>query len=119
MVIMEGRYLRTGDKEYETLARFWTKIFALTFGIGVATGIVAALVADAGGVGEGLTDWLSTHLGRDRVTPYKFTRTSKAALGSAFLALIETGRFKYWTDDKDHVGGDGWWFWQQAAHCIS
>ncbi|MCF8232568.1 MAG: cytochrome ubiquinol oxidase subunit I [Bacteroidales bacterium] len=40
MVIMEGRYLRTGNKEYETLARFWTKIFALTFGIGVATGIV-------------------------------------------------------------------------------
>lgn len=40
MVIMEGQYLRTGDKVYETLARFWTKIFALTFGIGVATGIV-------------------------------------------------------------------------------
>lgn len=40
MVIMEGLYLKTGDKEYETLARFWTKIFALTFGIGVATGIV-------------------------------------------------------------------------------
>lgn len=40
MVIMEGLYIRTGKKEYETLARFWTKIFALTFGIGVATGIV-------------------------------------------------------------------------------
>jgi len=40
MVIMEGRYLRTGDKDYESMARFWTKIFALTFGIGVATGIV-------------------------------------------------------------------------------
>lgn len=40
MVIMEALYLRTGNKEYETLARFWTKIFALTFGIGVATGIV-------------------------------------------------------------------------------
>ncbi len=40
MVIMEGLYLKTGNKEYETLARFWTKIFALTFGIGVATGIV-------------------------------------------------------------------------------
>jgi cytochrome d ubiquinol oxidase subunit I len=40
MVIMEGRYLRTGDKLYETMARFWTRIFALTFGIGVATGIV-------------------------------------------------------------------------------
>jgi cytochrome d ubiquinol oxidase subunit I len=40
MVIMEGLYLRTGNKVYETMARFWTKIFALTFGIGVATGIV-------------------------------------------------------------------------------
>lgn len=40
MVIMEGLYLRTGDKVYEQMARFWTKIFALTFGIGVATGIV-------------------------------------------------------------------------------
>jgi cytochrome d ubiquinol oxidase subunit I len=40
MVIMEGMYLRTGKKMYEQMARFWTKIFALTFGIGVATGIV-------------------------------------------------------------------------------
>lgn len=40
MVIFEGQYLRTKNKEYETLARFWTRIFALTFGIGVATGIV-------------------------------------------------------------------------------
>lgn len=40
MVIMEGLYLRTGDKVYEKMTRFWTKIFALTFGIGVATGIV-------------------------------------------------------------------------------
>ncbi len=40
MVIMEGIYLKTGKKEYGILARFWTKIFALTFGVGVATGIV-------------------------------------------------------------------------------
>lgn len=40
MVITEGMYLRTGNKLYENLARFWTKIFALTFGIGVVTGIV-------------------------------------------------------------------------------
>jgi len=40
MVVMEGMYLRSGAKVYETMARFWTKIFALTFGIGVATGIV-------------------------------------------------------------------------------
>ncbi|MEM7656405.1 MAG: cytochrome ubiquinol oxidase subunit I [Bacteroidota bacterium] len=40
MVIMEGLYLRTKDEAYHRLAFFWTKIFALTFGIGVATGIV-------------------------------------------------------------------------------
>lgn len=40
MVIFEGSYLRTKKKKYELLARFWTKIFAVTFGLGVATGIV-------------------------------------------------------------------------------
>jgi cytochrome bd ubiquinol oxidase subunit I len=40
MVLMEGTYLKTGNKQYEQLARFWTKIFAITFGLGVATGIV-------------------------------------------------------------------------------
>ncbi len=40
MVIMEGLYLKTNENIYKNLARFWTKIFALIFGIGVATGIV-------------------------------------------------------------------------------
>ena len=40
MVIFEGLYLKTGKKEYEILTRFWLKIFAITFGIGVATGII-------------------------------------------------------------------------------
>ncbi|MBK9292251.1 MAG: cytochrome ubiquinol oxidase subunit I [Bacteroidetes bacterium] len=40
MVIYEGAFLRTGNKMYEQLARFWTRIFAITFGLGVATGIV-------------------------------------------------------------------------------
>jgi cytochrome d ubiquinol oxidase subunit I len=40
LVIMEGQYLRTGNKMYEQMTRFWIKIFALIFGIGVATGIV-------------------------------------------------------------------------------
>lgn len=40
MVIMEWKFLRTGNKIYETMARFWTRIFALIFGIGVATGVV-------------------------------------------------------------------------------
>lgn len=40
LVIMEGLYLRTGNKLYERMTRFWIRIFALIFGIGVATGIV-------------------------------------------------------------------------------
>ena len=40
LVILEGLYIKTGNKEYEILTRFWIKIFALTFGIGVATGII-------------------------------------------------------------------------------
>ena len=40
MVIMEGLYLKTGSKQYEILTKFWLKIFAITFGIGVATGII-------------------------------------------------------------------------------
>ncbi|MEZ4894210.1 MAG: cytochrome ubiquinol oxidase subunit I [Saprospiraceae bacterium] len=40
MVIFESAYIRTKNEDYHKLAKFWTKIFALTFGIGVATGIV-------------------------------------------------------------------------------
>jgi cytochrome d ubiquinol oxidase subunit I len=40
LVLMEGAYLKTGDKVYEKMTRFWIKVFALIFGIGVATGIV-------------------------------------------------------------------------------
>jgi cytochrome d ubiquinol oxidase subunit I len=40
MVWLEGRFLVTRDALYETAARFWTRIFALNFAIGVATGIV-------------------------------------------------------------------------------
>ncbi|MBC7888770.1 MAG: cytochrome ubiquinol oxidase subunit I [Ferruginibacter sp.] len=40
LVIMEGLYLKTGNKVYEQMTRFWIRIFALIFGIGVATGII-------------------------------------------------------------------------------
>ncbi len=40
MVIFESLFIKTKKKEYHVLTRFWTKIFALTFGIGVVTGIV-------------------------------------------------------------------------------
>ncbi|RXG30032.1 cytochrome ubiquinol oxidase subunit I [Leeuwenhoekiella palythoae] len=40
MVVFESLYVRTKKEDYHILAKFWTKIFALTFGIGVVTGIV-------------------------------------------------------------------------------
>ncbi|MGD8441177.1 MAG: cytochrome ubiquinol oxidase subunit I [Holophagae bacterium] len=40
LVYLEGQYLRTGKPIYERAAKFWTKIFALNFAIGVASGIV-------------------------------------------------------------------------------
>jgi cytochrome d ubiquinol oxidase subunit I len=40
LVIMEGLYLKTKNQLYEQMTRFWVRIFALTFAMGVATGIV-------------------------------------------------------------------------------
>lgn len=40
LVVMEGMYLKTRNKIYENITRFWIKIFALVFAMGVATGIV-------------------------------------------------------------------------------
>jgi cytochrome d ubiquinol oxidase subunit I len=40
LVIMESLWLKTENSLYLQMARFWTKVFALTFAIGVATGIV-------------------------------------------------------------------------------
>lgn len=40
LVIMEGLWLKTGRPLYHQMARYWTRVFALTFAIGVATGIV-------------------------------------------------------------------------------
>lgn len=40
LVFLEIRYLQTKDIQYEVAAKFWTKIFALNFALGVASGIV-------------------------------------------------------------------------------
>ncbi len=40
LVIMEGLYLKTKDIKYKEMTQFWLKIFALTFALGVATGLV-------------------------------------------------------------------------------
>jgi hypothetical protein len=76
---------------------------------------VTHTIADAGGVGEGLADYLATHLGKTAVTQFKFSASSKARIGSTFISLIETGRFLYWKTAVEY--DDAWWFYTQAAHC--
>ncbi len=40
MVGIEGMYLKTRDPEYMAMAKYWTRVFAVNFAMGVATGIV-------------------------------------------------------------------------------
>ncbi len=40
LVFMESMYMKTRDPEYRAMARFWTRVFAVNFAMGVATGIV-------------------------------------------------------------------------------
>ena len=40
LVVMEAMFLKTRNTQYEAMAKFWTKIFAVNFAVGVATGIV-------------------------------------------------------------------------------
>ncbi|WP_028387633.1 cytochrome ubiquinol oxidase subunit I [Legionella fairfieldensis] len=42
LVIMEAVWLKTNNPVYLKICKFWTKIFALTFGMGVVSGIVLA-----------------------------------------------------------------------------
>ncbi len=40
LAVLEWRWIRTQNPHYQTLYRFWIKIFAITFGMGVVSGVV-------------------------------------------------------------------------------
>ena len=40
LLVLEALYLRTGKSIYMDIARHWTKIFAISFGMGVVSGVV-------------------------------------------------------------------------------
>jgi len=40
IAVLESIYFRTGDNEWARLSQFWTKIFAVVFGMGVVSGLV-------------------------------------------------------------------------------
>lgn len=131
LVLMEGAYLKTGNKLYERMTRFWIKIFALIFGIGVATGIVmefefgtnwatySRYVGDIFGsalAAEGIfafaleSGFLGLLLfGWNRVTPkVHFFATIMVALGSMFSAIwIVVANSWQQTPAGFHIVGNG------------
>jgi cytochrome bd ubiquinol oxidase subunit I len=110
LVIMESAWLATGKTLYREMTRFWVKIFALIFSIGVASGIVmefqfgtnwsaySRYVGDVFGsalAAEGIfaffleSGFLALLIfGWDRVGPKThFFATLMVALGSTFSAI--------------------------------
>ncbi|GMV37089.1 MAG: cytochrome ubiquinol oxidase subunit I [Fimbriimonadales bacterium] len=110
MVYTEGKFLRTKDPQYEALTRFLTRIFAVTFAMGVASGIVmefqfgtnwstySRYVGDVFGsalAAEGIfaffleSGFLAVLVfGWDRVSPkMHFFSTCMVSLGSMFSAI--------------------------------
>lgn len=131
LVIMEGLFLKTGNIIYEQMTRFWIKIFALIFGIGVATGIImefefgtnwatySKYVGDIFGsalAAEGIfafaleSGFLGILLfGWNRVTPKAhFFSTLMVFLGSAFSAVwIVVANSWQQTPAGFHIVGEG------------
>lgn len=110
LVLIEGAWLWTRDAKYHQMARYWTRIFALTFAIGVASGIVmefefgtnwatySRFVGDVFGsalAAEGIfaffleSGFLAVLLfGWDKVTPrWHFFSTCMVCLGAHFSAI--------------------------------
>jgi cytochrome bd ubiquinol oxidase subunit I len=110
LVWLEARYLWTKEAIYETAAKFWTQLFAVTFAMGVATGIVmefqfgtnwavySRFVGDVFGsalAAEGIfaffleSGFLAVLVfGWDKVSPrFHFFATLMVALGSIFSAI--------------------------------
>src|SRR5205823_2602551 len=110
MVIMEGIYLRTGDDVYHRMTKFWSRVFAVNFAMGVATGIVmefqfgtnwaafSRYVGDVFGsalAAEGIfaffleSGFLAVLVfGWDRVTArFHFVATIMVSLGSIFSSI--------------------------------
>lgn len=56
-----------------------------------------SLVIDATGLGAGLASLLTSRFGQERILPFTFTRPSKSRLAYQLLALINSGRLKFYS----------------------
>jgi cytochrome bd ubiquinol oxidase subunit I len=131
LVLMEAMYLKTRNLQYEAMTKFWTKIFAVNFAVGVATGIVmefefgtnwatySRYVGDVFGsalAAEGIfaffleSGFLAVLVfGWDKVSPkMHFLSTCMVALGSVFSAVwIVVANSWQQTPAGFHIVGEG------------
>jgi cytochrome d ubiquinol oxidase subunit I len=131
LVAIEALWLKTKNPLFHQMARFWTKVFALTFAIGVATGIVmefefgtnwatySRYVGDVFGsalAAEGIfaffleSGFLAVLLfGWDKVGPkLHFFATCMVALGAHFSAIwIIVANSWMQTPTGFHIVGEG------------
>jgi len=131
LVTMEWRYLRTHDPLWESMARFFTRIFAVNFALGVATGVVmefefgtnwatySRFVGDVFGsalAAEGIfaffleSGFLAVLVfGWDRVSPrIHFFATTMVALGAIFSSVwIVVANSWQQTPAGSHIVGEG------------
>jgi cytochrome d ubiquinol oxidase subunit I len=131
LVFMESVYMATKDPRYRAAAKFWTKIFAVNFAMGVATGIVmefqfgtnwatySRFVGDVFGsalAAEGIfaffleSGFLAVLVfGWDRVSDrMHYFATWMVALGSAFSAVwIVVANSWQQTPAGFHIVGEG------------
>lgn len=78
---------------------------------------VVATVSDFTGVGQGITDALIEALPQP-VFGFDFSKAyGKSRLGNDFLAVVETGRFRYFAGSMEDELSDYWWFFTQCEHC--
>ncbi len=102
LILMEGMYLKTKALKYKEMTSFWIKIFALTFALGVATGLVQ-------GFGFG-TNWA------------RFSRFAGDVFGSAlasegiFAFFLEAGFLGILLFGWDRVGPKLHYF---ATWCVA
>ena len=73
----------------------------------------AWIVVDATGIGTGLASFLKKALG-ERVIPVLFSHKLKSDLGWKFVAIVETGRFADYQDDRKPETRQ---FWYEVEAC--
>ena len=106
LVMMEGMFIKTKDPLYENVTRFWVKVFALTFAIGVATGIVMEF--------EFGTNWAtySRYVGDVFGSALAAEGIFAFFLESGFLAILVFG---IRSDQKCTFFQPSWYHWGQCS----